>query len=217
VGRRRAVVLALVCWLGTAAPAAGQPADAPANAPAGYEPVVTTRDVPGYPWPETTVRRRVRATSEEVMAVYVDFDDQSRYLPDLVQCRIERRLAPARFQVFFEYKAPMLNERYTSDVTVARTATGFQMTSRLIEARYARRLDGDLRVDALGSEALIVYTNRLDPGSLGATFGSPSLVTRRLVATVQAIAAHVDRLRAEDPAALGRLIAQLNQMLPPRP
>jgi len=208
-----------VCWLGAgvAARTAGQPAEAPANAPAGYESVVTTREVPGYPWPETTVRRRVRATAEQVMAVYADFDDQARYLPDLVQCRVERRLAPNRLQVFFEYKAPLLNERYTSDVAITRTATGFQMTSDLNQARYARRLENDLRVDALGSEALIASTNRIDPGSLGATFGSPSMVTQRLVATVQAIAAHVERLRSSDPAALGRLIAQLNQMLAPRP
>jgi len=162
------------------------------------------------------VRQRVRATADDVMAVYVDFDSQSRYVPNLLQCRIARRLAANRFEVFYEYRAPMLNERYTADVTIARTATGYRMTSGLIQARYTRRLDGDLRVEALGPESLVVYTNRIDPGRLGATFSSPATVADRMVASMRANAAEVERMRSEDPEALSRLVRQLSQMLESR-
>ena len=176
---------------------------------AAHELVVKDGDAPGFPWPETTVYRRVRASPEEVMAVYVDFDNQSRYLPDLVECRTVRRLGPNRFHVYYEYEVPGPNERYTVEVTIARTEAGFWTTWELIEAPYARRLSGEVRAEPLGTESLVVYVNRVDPGVLGAVLGSPASVSRRLQATVQALAARVERLKTDEPEALSGLVRKL--------
>lgn len=177
------------------------------------EPVVVTRPVKGYPWPEVTVYRRVAASPEDVMAVYTDFEGQVRYLPELVTSRVVARLAPGTFQVFYEYEVSGPNERYTVAVAVARLAAGLEATWNLLSARYARRLSGRLHVEPFGTGALITYSSRVDPGTLGIHLGSPASVSRRLLATTEALAGEVERLRLREPETLAGLRQRLGVML----
>jgi len=164
--------------------------------------------VPDFPWPEVTVYRRIAATPAQVMAAYVDFGSQATYMPGLVASRVVKRDGPGTFHVFYEYEVAGPNERYTVAVTVARAARGFQASWDLLVARYARRLSGRLIVELDGG-ALVTYTSRVDPGTLGATFGTPESVSRRLQATVEALAARVERLAAEQAADLADLVGEL--------
>jgi hypothetical protein len=63
------------------------------------------------------------------------------------------------------------------------------------------------RVEPFGAEALLAYTNRVDPGLLGRLFGSPETVAGRLEETVHALAARVERLRATEPSTLIQLVS----------
>lgn len=169
--------------------------------------------VPGYPWPEVTVYRQVRASPEEVMALYADFEGQARYLPELVTSRVVERVGPATLHVFYEYEVTGPNERYTVAVTVARLEAGLEARWELLAARYARRLSGHLRVRPHAGGALIEYASRVDPGTLGATLGSPASVVRSLQNTVQALAGEIERRRAVEPEAVGDLVRRLAAML----
>lgn len=171
--------------------------------------VIKTARVPDFPWPEVTVYRRIAATPAQVMAVYADFSSQARYMPGLVASRVVRREGPNVFHVFYEYAVTGPNERYTVTVTVARVAQGFQASWDLLQARYARRLSGRLLVEPLDGGALVAYTSRVDPGPLGATFGTPESVSRRFQATVDALSARVERLVAEQPTHLADLLDRL--------
>lgn len=175
--------------------------------------IVKTREVEGYPWPEAMVYARVAASPEEVMAVYADFAGQARYLPKLVESRIVKRLSPSLFHVSYEYEVTGPNERYTVLTEVSRAPGGFRATWELVKARYARRLSGQVRVEASGAGALVEYTNRVDPGFLGARLGSPDTTVRQLRETVQALGVRVERLRVEQPDRLGELTRAFQSML----
>lgn len=177
------------------------------------EVIVKTRAAPDYPWPEVRAYRRVSATPEEVTAVYADFESQAGYLPGLVESRIVRQLARNSFHVAYEYEVTGPNERYTVLATVNRAPGGYRVTWELVMARYARRLSGELRVEAFGSGALVEYTNRVDPGFFGVRLGSPKTTVRQLRETVQALAAHVERLRAGQPELLTTRVHALRSML----
>ena len=177
------------------------------------EVVVKTRKAEGYPWPEITVYRRVAASPEEVMAVYADFEGQVGYLPNLVESRIVKRLSRTSFHVFYEYEVTGPNERYTVLAAVSRSPGGFQVTWDLVTARYARRLSGQMTVEAVDSGALIEYTNRVDPGFFGVRLGSPETTVSQLRETAQSLATYVERLRAEQPNRLEALIDALKSML----
>jgi len=177
------------------------------------EVVVRIQEIDGYPWPEVTVYRRAAATPEEVVAVYADFEGQAGYLPNLVQSRVVTRLSARSFHVSYEYEVAGPNERYTVLATVGRSPGGFRVSWDLLRARYARRLSGQMSVDPFDSGALIEYRNRVDPGFLGVHLGSPETTARQLVETVQALAAHVTRVKVEEPERLATLTRVLRAML----
>lgn len=214
LGRLAAAVAVTAASLGLVGPpAAAEPADGltaveHARLDRG-ELVSRRRAVAGYPWPEVTVYARVQAGPVEVMAVYADFDNQFRILPEMVHSRVVGRAGSAAWQVFYEYEVAGPNERYTVTVRVSRVAGAYHATWDLITARYARRLEGEMHVAERGDGSLVRYASRVDPGVLGTTLGSPESVERRLRATVEALARHVERLRAERPDALTALVRTL--------
>jgi len=171
--------------------------------------VMRTRAVADFPWPETTAYRAIRATPAEVLAVYADFASQSRWVPDLVASRVLAREAPNAFRVSYEYEVAGPNERYSVSVTVGRRGSTYDARWRLIEARYARRLTGELVVQPRGAGALAAYTSRVDPGRLGVAFGTPESVARRLSETAEALANRVERMKTAEPAALSALVETL--------
>ena len=175
--------------------------------------IVKTRPVEGYPWPEVTVYGQIAASAAEVMAVYADFEGQAGYLPGLVESRIVKRLSPSSFHVSYEYEVAGPNERYTVLAEVSRSSGGFRTTWELVRARYARRLSGQVRVEASGSGALVEYTSRVDPGFFGVSLGSPETTVKQLRETVQALGARVERLRVQQPEKLGELTRALKFML----
>ena len=207
----------LAVLLGSALPAPAAEPEAPTNGEWRQldraEVIVKTRSVPDYPWPEVTAYRRVSATPEEVAAVYADFESQAGYLPGLVESRIIRRLARNSFHVAYDYEVTGPNERYTVLATVNRAPGGYRVTWELVTARYARRLSGELRVETFGSGTLVEYTNRVDPGFFGVRLGSPETTVRQLKETVQALATHVERLRAGQPEILAARVQALRSML----
>lgn len=177
------------------------------------EPIVKTRQVDGYPWPHVTVYRRVAASPEEVMAVYADFDNQAGYLPRLVESRVVERVSRNSFRVSYEYEVAGPNERYTVLAVVSRSPGGFRVTWDLVSARYARRLNGQVRVEAQGGGAVIEYSNVVDPGFFGVRLGSPETTTSQLRETVQALATHIERFRVEQQEKLRELTLTLKSML----
>ena len=211
--------LAAVVLSATAACAATHPgvSDDDARRLDRGETVVHDRMVEGFPWPEVTTFRRTTASPTAVMAVFADFAAQSSWVPGLVASRVVTRESSNVFRVFYEYEVTGPNERYTVITTVTRDRDGWQARWRLVSARYARRLRGALRVVPRGEGSLVIYTSAVDPGTLGAAFGTPATVAAKLVATTEALAARTERLAASDPRALAALSDTLTSLVaPPR-
>jgi hypothetical protein len=175
--------------------------------------VVERRPVEGFPWPEVVAWRRVAAPPIAVLAVYADFDGQARYMPQIVASRVVGRDGATAFRVFYEYEVPGPNETYTVAMSLHRAGDAMEARWSLLKARYARRLAGELRAIPHEGGTLVRYTSRVDPGLLGATFGDPDSVARRLQATLEALAARVQRLAAEEPDRLRELVRALSALL----
>jgi hypothetical protein len=174
---------------------------------------LTRTPIDGLPWPELTARRYVRARPAEVMAVYMDLERQSVWVPGLVTSRIAARPAPHVLHVTYEYEVLGPNERYTVELSLRSSRTVLEARWHLLDARYARRLSGAIRVEPAGEATLVTYTSRVDPGPVGATLGSPESVARSLGATLNALAHRVDHLTTHAPEEVARLIATLRASL----
>jgi hypothetical protein len=183
----------------------------------GGETVVHERTTAGYAWPEIVVYRRSTASPTALMAIYADFDAQSSWVPDLVSSRAVSRDAPNVTRVFYEYETAGPNERYTLSVTVTRDGDGWRAGWALVSARYTRRLEGSVRVVPRGEGSLVIYTNLIDPGPLGVTFGTPATVGNRIARTAEALTKRTEHFVATEPARLAALVEALNGMVPSRP
>ena len=156
---------------------------------------------------------RSPASPTVVMAVWSDFAAQSSWVPGLVASRVVARDAPNVIRVFYEYEVAGPNERYTITIRVSREGEGWQARWTLVAARYARRLEGSLRVLPRGEGSLVSYSSLVDPGTLGATFGTPESVAQSLVATTEALATRTERLSASDPRAVAALVDALTALV----
>ena len=179
------------------------------------ETVVHQRMVEGFPWPEIVTFRRCAAPPAAVMAVFADFAAQSSWVPELVESRVVTRESANVFRVFYEYEVTGPNEKYTVITTVTRDRDGWQARWRLVNARYARRLRGALRVVPRGDGSLVMYTSAVDPGTLGFAFGTPATVEAKLVATTDALVARTERFAASAPRRLAGLVDELTALVAP--
>lgn len=168
------------------------------------------RAVSGWAWPEATAYRRSTAPPVAIVAVYTDFESQASYIPGIVASRVVAREAPNVAQVFFEYDVPGPNEQYTVIKTVTRDGEEWQVQWKLVRARYARRLQGTLRVVPRGAGSLLVDANLVDPGMLAVGFGSPATVATGLRKTVEALTARTERMATTDPTRLAALVEAVN-------
>jgi len=174
------------------------------------ETVLHQRPVEGFPWPEVVTYRRSTASPTAVMAVWADIDAQASWVPELVASRVVARETANVFRVLYEYEVAGPNERYTSVITITRDGDGWHARWTLVTARYMRRLEGALRVLQRGDGSVVSFRSLVDPGMLGATFGTPESVGRSLAATTEALTARAERLVTSEPRRVTELVEQLN-------
>ena len=176
------------------------------------ETVLHERAVADYPWPELTAYRHSSASPVAIMAVYADFGAHAQYLPGVVTSRVLGREGPGAARVFYEHEVTGANEVHTMIVKVTRDGDTWQARSTLVTARYARRLENTLRVEPRGPGSLLIYSTLVDPGTLGATFGTPATVGTQLSRSVQALRARAERLAVAEPGRLATLVDQLEAL-----
>ena len=214
--RAALVVAVLSAAMASAAPLPTlDPADA-RRIEAG-ETVAHERPVASYSWPEVLIYRRSTASPTALMAVYADFEAQSSWVPDVVTSRVVGRDAPNVARVLYEYAVAGPNERYTLTMTVSREGDGWQAGWALVSARYTRRLEGSIRVIPRGEGSLVIYTTLVDPGALGATFGTPASLAIHIARTAEALTKRTEHFVSAEPARLAALVEALNAMVSSRP
>jgi len=171
--------------------------------------VVRERTVDGWPWPEIVVYRRSAAPAAAIMAVYADFEAQSSFIPGIVTSRVLGHDSANATRVFYESEVTGPNEQYTVVTTVTNEGNAWLARWTLVSARYARRLEGSLRVVPRGTGSLVVYSSLVDPGRVAATVGTPATVATRLTQTAEALTARTERLATAEPKRLAALVDAL--------
>jgi hypothetical protein len=201
-------VVALVAAAASAADAPPLPIEDARRLELG-ETVVHERPLAGWPWPEVVAYRRSSAPPIAVMAVYADFAAQASYMPGLVASRVVSRDTPYVARVFYEYDVVGPNEQYVVVTTITRDGGAWELRWTLVRARYARRIEGALRIVPRGEASLLIHSNLVDPGPLGTSLGTATTVATRLRQSTDALVARTERLAATDPGRLASLISSL--------
>ena len=180
--------------------------------------VVVQQTVDGAPWPRIKIYARVKASAEEVAAVFFDYAQAKTYIPNVLESRISKQVSPTSFEVYYEVEVPILpDEQYTALNQLQRLDDhGYEISWRLLKSLQAKSAVGSLRVEPGGDGgAVICYTNFVTPDSVMATL-LRSMALSRMESTVYAIVQEVERQKTQHADVLAKEVSALRAALAER-
>ncbi len=174
--------------------------------------------IPGKPWPRENIYSYVKASPEEVMAVFADYDNAHRFVPNVQKSEIVKVLHPWEKEVYYEIALPVMlpNECYTSRIKLSASPgrDWFKASWVVPNAKFIKSGKGSLIVQAHAGGSILCYTNLVDPGSkIAVILRGPSQKQMRDVVT--AICKEVLRMKQKQPDQLKALTESLQKSLPP--
>lgn len=179
--------------------------------------VVIEEEVPGEPWPALTIWQQVTCTPAELAGVFWDSELDVKYLPGCIGARIISRPKPSVQETRFTLKMPFFlpNEVYVSRIEVTRpeaTQGSYKITWNVVESLYAKSCKGEILILPHGSMTLIRYRNFMVPRSkMAGILKGPGM--NRVVESVRALVAQVEREVRESPALLEKQQQELQRAL----
>jgi len=183
------------------------------------EQVALREEVAGKPWPKVRMYQKANATPEEVAAVFFDYNNAKKYIPDLLKSDISKRVSPKVQEVDYGVDVPILpDEYYTVRNTVSACEGGaYRFDWLLLKARQTKASEGNLRIEPFGEgKAVLCYTNFVTPGSSMASVLKSQAISR-MEATVKAIVRQVETQKSANPQDLSRQLEDLRKALKETP
>ena len=176
--------------------------------------IVLEQDIPGKPWPRVRIYKRIKATPEEVAAVFFDYDQAKTYIPDVLESKISKRIAPCVVEVDYEVNVPILrDEAYTARNEMKALSESYQVSWTLLRALQTKAAEGNLLIEPFeNGSSVIRYTNLVTPSSgMAKILKGPALF--RMQKTVLAIGEKVEKQKASHPVELAAQVARLREAL----
>jgi len=175
--------------------------------------VMVTEQLEGYPWPRAKVYQQVKATPEQVMAVFFDYNSARAYVPNCTKSQIAKEINPRTYEVDYVVDVPVFpDEAYTVRNELSSGAGGMlNVKWQVLHATSILESRGSLRVEPFGENALLCYTNLVKPSSRAAGF-LKGIAMGQMKDTVTALVSRVME-RKGDPSALAPEMARLEAAL----
>jgi len=176
--------------------------------------IVLEQDIPGKPWPRVRIYKRIKATPEEVAAVFFDYDQAKTFIPDVLESKISKKIAPCVVEVDYEVNVPILSdEAYTALNEMKALGESYQVSWTLLRALQTKAAEGNLLIEPFeNGSSVIRYTNLVTPSSgMAKILKGPALF--RMQKTVLAIGEKVEKQKSSHPLQLAAQVARLREAL----
>ncbi len=175
--------------------------------------VMITQDVDGKPWPRVQIYQTVKAKPEELMAVFFDYDNAVRFVPNCTKSKVSRLVNPLIHDVDYEVAVPVFaDEVYTARNTLSRKAGRYQVDWRVLRATSIKSSEGSFAVEAHGDGSILRYTNLVEPSSQAAGL-LRGIALGQMRDTVTALTTQVEKQRSSEASELSVRVDRLEQAL----
>lgn len=175
------------------------------------EQVMITEEVKDMPWPRVSVYQIVNASPEEAMAVFFDYNNACKFIPNVKSSEISRQINSCSQEVKYSVDVPILpDEVYTMRNSLSGTPKGYRIGWTLLEASTMKAADGSFESEPLGDKCLVRYQNLVDPGSKFAGL-LKSFATQQIQATVSAIVDKIESQKTDQPASLKKQVGKFEE------
>lgn len=173
--------------------------------------VILQEKIPGKPWPRVRVFQRVKATPEELAAVFFDYANSTDHVPDLLRSTISKKISPRVFEVDYVLDVPILpDEHYTARNELHVPDKGvYRFSWKLLRAVQTKDAEGNLLIEPYpNGGSFIRYTNLVTPGSSMATL-LRKFALDRISRTVTALVRYTENEKTNAPAKMAAHISAL--------
>jgi len=180
----------------------------------GGQLVKKIEDVADNTWPRVTIYQTVRATPEEVMAVFIDYVNAKEFTPDVISSEIAKVISPKVKEVDYVVKVPLLaNESYAVRNTLTSLGdASYRVSWTMLRSTYMKSGTGDFTVEPFNGGTLMRHTSLTEPGSkLVAPLKGFALT--QVEKTVASLKNYIEKMKSSQPQKLNDLVSQLNAAL----
>lgn len=174
--------------------------------------VVITEDIEGKPWPRVRVYEIIRASPEEAVAVFTDYNGAKGYVPNLLKSEVAQRLSAVVADVDYGLDVPILpDEFYTVRNTLKFSPPDcYRVDWKLLRAVQTKDSVGAFRVEPFEGLTLLCYENLVTPGSSMAPLLKGHAI-KQMKQTVDAIVRQIEKQKTSNATDLQRQVEALRE------
>ena len=176
--------------------------------------VVVIENVEGNAWPRVKVYRSIDADPEQVAAVFFDFEGAKSFVPNVFKSEISNRISPCVMEVDYALDVPIFPDEFYTVRNSLRSVdeNSYRFDWKLLRAVMTKDSVGNFRVEPWEGKSLVCYQNLVTPSSNIAVL-LRSRAIEQMKETTKALAAHVEKETATNPAGLKKQISTLRAAL----
>jgi hypothetical protein len=180
--------------------------------------VVVIESVEGQAWPRVKVYRAINADPEQVAAIFFDFEEAKSFVPNVFKSEISNRVSSCVMEVDYALDVPIFpDEFYTVRNSLrAIDENSYRFDWKLLRAVMTKDSVGNFRVEPWEGKSLVCYQNMVTPSSNIAVLLRARAI-EQMKETTKALAAHVEKETATNPARLKKQVATLRAALRQQP
>jgi hypothetical protein len=180
---------------------------------ANKELIIHSKAISSCPWPEITVFGLIDVLPIEAVALFSNYQDQKKYIPDLVKSDPSRKIAENEMIVDFEMRLPwpLANSKYSTGNIFNRLDNDkYEICWYLVESDSLIDSKGIVQFIPYGKRTLLKYQALIHPDSKFASVFS-SRAKGAVTKTVQAIVTYIEETKKKDPEKTQDLVNSLRK------
>lgn len=153
----------------------------------------------GYVWPEVSTRMLLTKSPKEAMETFMDFEAQKTYIPDMLDCKVVKKISPENMHVYgaMSLPWPVKKSEYVTNNVLTKGADGsYTLKWNLVEAKYIKSTDGYMAFSNYQGKTLLEYVTFIVPNSSFAGMFKDRVATD-VQKTVEKISQHIEKAPAK--------------------
>jgi hypothetical protein len=178
---------------------------------ANRELICHSKEVLKCPWPEVTIYTVIDASPVEAAALFSNYRDHKKYIPDLIKSDPVTKVAENETIVDFEMQIPwpLANSKYsTGNVLNKLQNNEYEISWYLVKSDSLIDSKGMVQFIPYGKKTLLKYKSLIHPDSKLASLFS-SKARSGIIKTVQAIVTYIEETKRKNPEKTQKLINSL--------
>lgn len=123
----------------------------------------------GYVWPEVSIRTLLKHKPDDSMKVFMNFEDQKNYIPDMLESKVVKKISPDNLHVRMSMKMPWpvnKSTHVTNNVISRENDGSVTLKWNLVgEATFLKATDGYVTFKPYNGKTMMEYVTFIVPNS----------------------------------------------------